>query len=51
MRLLLLLCLLLAACSEHPDPPQPHGRLIPVDPASLSVQYHGDELYPGLARP
>lgn len=51
MRLVLLLYLLLAACSEHPDPPQPHGKLIPIDSGSLAAQYHGDELYPGMARP
>ena len=48
MRLILLLCLLLAACSDHPTPPQPRGKLIPINPPSLA-DYHGDELYPGMA--
>lgn len=49
MRLVLLLCMILVACADHPDPPQPQGKLIPVNPASMP-DYHGNKLYPGLVR-
>ena len=43
-RLIILVCLVLTACSEHTQPPKPTGSQVPV--SADFWDYHGNEIFP-----